>query len=187
MSVGAKCLICEDGETRETPLCDSCSEKNKAKEIEEIKKIEGLVKKDKDISAEMIVEKTGIPYNVVKWYFNDWDIILSKKRVIDKGDKSGISIVALRYDKYVWIRLGGKIDSQNALALQNYLDDLIGDGWKHIILEMHEVKFFSSNGIRAVLATYKRLYDDGCLRIAYPSQNVANVLGMVALDQMLLK
>ena len=180
-----KCLICGDIGSRITPLCDKCSQSYRDVEEKLLKYIGNLIRANAYLTPELIAEKTGMPLNIIKWYYNNRKLGSSKK-VIDDGKQSGVSMTASRYDKYIWIDLSGKIDSQNSTVLQEYIDSLIKDGWKNIILDMNEIKFFSSNGIRVVLATYKKLHEDGSFHIAFPSSNVENVLGMVALDKMLL-
>ena len=181
-----KCLMCGEIGSRITPLCDTCSQSYRDDEVELITRIGNLTKANAYLTPELIAEKTGIPLNIIKWYYKNRKLGSSKK-VIDEGKQSGVSITATRYDKYIWIDVGGKIDSQNSAVLGEYIDSLIKDGWKNIVLDMNEIKFFSSNGIRVVLATYKKLHEDGSFHIAFPSSNVENVLGMVALDKMLLK
>ena len=181
-----KCLICGEVGSRITPLCDSCNQSCREEEVLLITRIGNLIKVNSFLTPEQISEKTMIPLHTVKWYYKNRKLGSSSK-VIDDGKQSGVSMTAIRYDKYIWIDVGGKIDSQNAAILQEYIDSLIKEGWTNIVLDMSEIKFFSSNGIRVVLATYKKLHEDGSFYIAFPSSNVENVLGMVALDKMLLK
>ena len=181
-----KCLICGEVGSRITPLCDSCSQSYRDEEEQLITRIGNLIKANPYLIPEQIAEKTKIPLNIIKWHYKNRKLCPSKK-VIDDGKKSDVSMIATRYDKYIWIEVSGRIDSQNFSILQEYIDSLIKDGWKNIVLDMNEIKFFSSNGIRVVLMTYKKLHENGSFHIAFPSSNVENVLGMVALDKMLLK
>jgi len=102
-------------------------------------------------------------------------------------DMDGMIIKSIKYNKLMWLEVEGKIDTVNASELKTCIDKLIEEGFNIIVLEMSEVKFFSSNGIRVVLSTYKNLHGEGSFHITNPSRTVANVLGMVALDQILLK
>jgi len=55
-------------------------------------------------------------------------------------------------------------------------------------LDMIGVEYLSSIGIRAILTVHKlATKEGGALKIERPSQVVKNVLGMAALDGMLLK
>ncbi|MCL2441308.1 MAG: STAS domain-containing protein [Treponema sp.] len=81
----------------------------------------------------------------------------------------------------------GRITSDSANTLNKKLDEVYKDK-KHVILNMQDVAFLSSGGIRVLLMTYKMANGRGCsFFIEKPSENVINVLGMVSLDVMLLK
>jgi anti-anti-sigma factor len=72
--------------------------------------------------------------------------------------------------------------------MEHKLKRVLDSGCTHIVINMCFVKSFSSAGIRVVLATYKKLKKvGGKLQIENPSENVKNVIGMVALDELLLK
>ena len=61
-------------------------------------------------------------------------------------------------------------------------------GYTNIIANMTQVSYLSSSGIRVLLSTFKKaLKLEGQFRIERPSENVKNVLGIAALDEMLLK
>jgi len=82
----------------------------------------------------------------------------------------------------------GRVDSNNAGLMETNLDRILNDGPKNIILNMEKVKYLSSIGIRIILKTYKKAFETGgTFQIENPSEIVRNVLGMVALNQMLLK
>ena len=60
--------------------------------------------------------------------------------------------------------------------------------YKHIILNMRKVSYLSSGGIRILIMYFKSIKGSGgSFHVEMPSENVKNVLGMVALDEMLLK
>ena len=81
----------------------------------------------------------------------------------------------------------GHVNSATAEKLEDSLKKALKDGKVNIILNMVWVKFLSSAGIRIILKTYQEATDaGGKLGIEMPSQNVRNVLGMTALDEMLI-
>ena len=83
--------------------------------------------------------------------------------------------------------INGRITSVTSVDLNHKLDEAYKN-FKTIILNMKEVSFLSSGGIRVLLMYYKILHGaGGKFYIEKPSENVKNVLGMVALDEMLLK
>ena len=82
----------------------------------------------------------------------------------------------------------GRVDSNNADIMEINLDRALNEGPKNIVLNMEQVKYLSSIGIRIILKTYKKACENGgTFMIEKPSEIVRNVLGMVALNQMLLK
>ena len=81
----------------------------------------------------------------------------------------------------------GRVNSKSSMALNHKLEDAVNRGEKYIVLNMREVGYLSSDGIRVILKTYKEAEKaGGKLRIETPSEMVRNVLGMVALNDMLI-
>ena len=82
----------------------------------------------------------------------------------------------------------GRVNSDNADELQGKLQKALNDGQINIVLDMFRVDFLSSAGIRVILKTYQDANDaGGKFGIEMPSRNVRNVLGMTALDELLIK
>ena len=83
--------------------------------------------------------------------------------------------------------LKGRLNAASADELQFRLDGAIKEEQKNIVLNMSMVEYISSAGIRVILKTYKDVKrEGGKLGIERPSENVKNVLGMTALDEMLI-
>ena len=83
--------------------------------------------------------------------------------------------------------LNGRVNTESANVLQRRLEEAYRN-YKHIVLNMQQVSFLSSGGIRVLLMYYKIANGSGgSFFIENPSENVKNVLGMVALDEMMLK
>jgi len=82
----------------------------------------------------------------------------------------------------------GRLNTSYAPRLENEIIDALNEGHKHIILDLSSVSYLSSTGIRVILKTFKQAnLSGGKLNIEHPSENVKNVLGMAALEEMLLK
>jgi len=82
----------------------------------------------------------------------------------------------------------GQVSAREASHMEHKLMRAIEAGGRRIIINMCFVNIFSSAGIRVVLAMYKKLKElGGTLQIENPSENVRNVIGMTALDELLLK
>ena len=81
----------------------------------------------------------------------------------------------------------GHVNSKNSSALKFRLDTALEAGETNIILNMANVKFLSSDGIRIILNTYKEAEKaGGKFGIEDPSGPVRNVLGTVALNSLLI-
>jgi len=85
------------------------------------------------------------------------------------------------------ISVKGRIDSNSADELLSKLESVLSEGQKKIILNMMRVEYLSSVGIRVIMKIYKQAEEEGgFLKIEHPSKIVKNVLGMVALNDMLV-
>jgi anti-anti-sigma factor len=82
----------------------------------------------------------------------------------------------------------GRVSTTEAPILEKKLNDALSFSTQLLILNMSCVEYLSSIGIRVLLAVYKKaLKTNSKFRVENPSENVKNVLGMVALDDLLLK
>jgi len=81
----------------------------------------------------------------------------------------------------------GRIDSNSADLLLYKLENVIKENYNNIILNMSQIEYLSSIGIRVILKIFKQVTEEGgSFNIEHPSNIVRNVLGMVALKEMLL-
>ena len=82
----------------------------------------------------------------------------------------------------------GRVTSTTADVLQYSLDEAVGEGKGRVVVNMQSVLFLSSAGIRILLMCLKKAKGGGgSFFVERPSENVKNVLGMTALDELLLK
>jgi len=82
--------------------------------------------------------------------------------------------------------LTGRVNADNADALLDRLENVQKEGQTNIVVNMSHVDYLSSVGIRIILKTYKKALELGSkFSIERPSQIVKNVLGMVALNEMM--
>ena len=83
--------------------------------------------------------------------------------------------------------LKGRVNAINADSLLYKLETAIKDGHNNIVVNMSRVEYISSVGIRVILKIYKQTSETGgTFKIERPSENVENVIGMVALKEMLI-
>jgi anti-anti-sigma factor len=81
----------------------------------------------------------------------------------------------------------GRVDANSADSLLFTLENVLKKGQKTIVLNMLQVEYLSSIGIRVILKIFKQAAEaGGTFKIEEPSEIVKNVLGMVALNEMLL-
>ncbi|MGE5545033.1 MAG: STAS domain-containing protein [Bacillota bacterium] len=87
----------------------------------------------------------------------------------------------------VEIRVKGRIDSSGSGRLNAALEEEIRAGSYRIGLNLAEVNFLSSAGIRVLLTFHKQLRElGGGLDLLMPSENVRKVLDLAGLSQLLL-
>lgn len=81
------------------------------------------------------------------------------------------------------IEVKGRIDSMNASELGEALSGEIASGKKQIVLDLAQVSYMSSAGLRELVAAYRKVQGmEGDMRIAQPSSRVLDVLEMSGLD-----
>ena len=90
------------------------------------------------------------------------------------------------------LTIKGRIYSNNAQILQMNLDEVLGaapsEKQINIALNMSEVDYICSTGIRVILKAYMDAKKaGGKLEIEMPSESVSNILKITALDEMLIQ
>jgi anti-sigma B factor antagonist len=77
----------------------------------------------------------------------------------------------------------GRVDSSNANELGSAMDRAVDDGKNNVVLDLGEVEYMSSAGLREMVRVLKRVKrSGGDLRIANPSDRVKEVLELAGLD-----
>ena len=98
-----------------------------------------------------------------------------------------IEIIEETEDGICKITVKGRIDSNNADYFLNKLENTMNEGNKVIVLNMSRVEYLSSIGIRMILKIYKQAAETGGkFNIERPSEIVKNILGMTALNEMMV-
>jgi anti-anti-sigma factor len=83
--------------------------------------------------------------------------------------------------------LKGRVNAASADILLYKLETAIKEGRINILVNMSRIEYLSSVGIRVILKIYKKAAEaGGKFNIERPSENVKNVMGMVALKEMLV-
>ncbi len=81
------------------------------------------------------------------------------------------------------IKVIGRIDSSNANELEGALKTRHDDGRYRLVLELSEVEYMSSAGLRALVGALRESKrHSGDVRIASPSERMREVLDLAGLD-----
>lgn len=85
-------------------------------------------------------------------------------------------------DRVTLVEANGRIDSMNAHELGEALMREIDSGHVHIVLDLANVDYMSSAGLREIVFALKKVRGSGDLRLSQPSPRVLEVLEMAGLD-----
>jgi len=101
---------------------------------------------------------------------------------------NGINFTQKINDGICNISVKGRIDANNADLLLEKLENALQEEQNSILLNMSKVDYLSSIGIRVILKIFKQANEKGgSFSIEHPSEIVKNVLGILALQEMLVK
>jgi anti-sigma B factor antagonist len=85
------------------------------------------------------------------------------------------------------VEVSGRVDSMNADQLGTALSTQIDEGNNKLVLDLAQVEYMSSAGLRELVAALKKVKRaEGDMRIAQPSNRVREVLEMAGLDTIFL-
>ncbi|WP_269543084.1 STAS domain-containing protein [Cerasicoccus fimbriatus] len=97
-----------------------------------------------------------------------------------------MKIETIKEGGFTRLIMDGRFDASWCDHLRSVLDETIRRGEHHLQLDLAEVHYLSSAGIRLLLKTYKQLKAiQGTFQIVNPSENTANVLRLAGLDALL--
>ena len=98
-----------------------------------------------------------------------------------------MEITKERRDETLELRVKGRLDAYWADHLANALEEAIRGGDHHVRLDLAEVSYLSSAGIRILLKFFRQLERiRGELTVSRPSEAVRTVLGLAGLTMLLL-
>jgi anti-sigma B factor antagonist len=80
------------------------------------------------------------------------------------------------------VEVSGRIDSMNANQLGEALSNTIDSGHLNMVLDLANVEYMSSAGLREIVSALKKVRGKGDVRLAQPSHRVREVLEMAGLD-----
>ena len=83
------------------------------------------------------------------------------------------------------VTVSGRIDSSNAAEFEGKLRELMGSGRHNLVLNLAGVTYMSSAGLRTLVSALKECKKrNGDVRLATPSERVAEVLSLAGLDSL---
>jgi anti-sigma B factor antagonist len=83
------------------------------------------------------------------------------------------------------VTVSGRIDSSNAAQFEGNLRELMGNSRHNLVLNLSGVTYMSSAGLRTLVSTLKECKrKNGDVRLAAPSERVAEVLSLAGLDSL---
>ncbi len=94
-----------------------------------------------------------------------------------------MEIQTVEYKRVSVVTVTGRIDSATARDFESELNDLTSKGKNNIVLDLGEVDFISSAGLRVLVTTRKAVRSaGGNLVLAGPSERVKETLEIAGLD-----
>lgn len=88
----------------------------------------------------------------------------------------------------VLLRCSGRLDASRAVYLNDYIERIVRDGHYFISLDLDNIEYLSSAGIRSLVTQFKNLKAvNGHFCIRSMSENVRQVLDMVGMMEMLTR
>jgi anti-anti-sigma factor len=86
------------------------------------------------------------------------------------------------------LRCAGRLDANRAVYLNDYIERMVREGNYFISLDLDDIEYLSSAGIRSLVTQFKNLKAvNGHFRIGKMSENVYQVLDMVGMMEMLTR
>jgi len=81
------------------------------------------------------------------------------------------------------VHVTGEVDLTSAPRLEQAIRELIDGGVRRLIVDLSDVRFMDSTGLRVLMSSYKRLTEvGGALVLGRPSEAVKRVLDVSGLN-----
>ncbi|SLM32878.1 putative anti-sigma factor antagonist BtrV [Desulfamplus magnetovallimortis] len=92
-----------------------------------------------------------------------------------------LNITTDKKDGYSVVHVAGRIDTITAESLEDALMDILSEGEEKIILDLENVEYISSAGIRILVVITKQMYDSGEL-FCILSENAREIIEMAGVN-----
>ena len=98
-----------------------------------------------------------------------------------------LSLTTTPHGSAAVVSVAGEVDLGTAGELSDHLAGAIQQAGPHLVLDLADVSFMDSTGLKVLLATHKRVrLLGGQLALAAPGRSVRKVLTVTGLDQTFL-
>ena len=96
-----------------------------------------------------------------------------------------MEVATTKYKRCSVVTASGRVDSNTAPTFEGALKDVIEGGQRNVVLELTEVEFMSSAGLRAMVSSLKACKGGGgSLVVAAPSNRVVEVMQLAGLTSL---
>ena len=86
-------------------------------------------------------------------------------------------------DDAVIITMSGDLDATTAPVFKESVDQAVGPGAKHLVLDMRELDYLSSAGLRQLIHARQKMDDDVQIELVGVKDRVAQTIRLVGFDQ----
>jgi anti-sigma B factor antagonist len=108
---------------------------------------------------------------------------MTREEIDVPDDQDAIELHVTRSDASADIVVHGEVDIHSCGQVERALTDLADDGVATVTLDLANVSFIDSSGLRALVVGHKALQDrGGRLVVAIPSASTARLLEVTGLD-----
>jgi len=97
-----------------------------------------------------------------------------------------MQVTILKKERYAIATISGKIDATTSPQLEDQLMDLIDDGFTYIILNLADVPYLSSAGLRILMLLAKHLYGNGQLGLCNVQETVDEIIDMAGFKNFMI-
>lgn len=94
----------------------------------------------------------------------------------------GLTITIEKETGFSIAHASGKIDATTSDDLEDALVDLLEQGEDNIILDMEDISYISSAGLRVLVVVTKQVYDSGHFCLCNANDNVLEIIEMAGFN-----
>lgn len=95
-----------------------------------------------------------------------------------------MQITSAREDGKLTVSVEGRVDTNTAPELEKYINDNLGDA-KELVLDLAELKYTSSAGLRVLLKTQKQMNAIGSMKVVHVQSDVMEIFEMTGFSDIL--